>query len=113
MKPTRADILLIGAILLAGFLIGGALFLFVPDGKVAVVTMDDREVARLPLDTQTEVTVADGYTVVVEHNKAYMKTAPCPDRICVHTPPISRVGEAIVCLPGNVVITVEEASHAP
>lgn len=109
MKVTRADLWLTATLLLVAVLVGGVLLTTVPRGSVVSVVVNDVEVARLPLDTDTTYSPANGYLFVIEDGRAYMEAAPCPDRICVHTGAISRVGETIVCLPGHVVITVEES----
>lgn len=44
--------------------------------------------------------------LVIEDGAAYMESATCPDKICVHHTKISHSGESIVCLPNKVVVTV-------
>ena len=39
---------------------------------------------------------------------AYMKEADCPDKLCVHMKKISQVNETIVCLPNQVILTIEK-----
>ena len=36
-----------------------------------------------------------------------MEEADCPDRLCVRQGAVSRVGESIICLPHELVVTVE------
>ncbi len=109
MRPTRADIILIAALLLCATIIGGVLIWMMPHGAVAVITINGQETLRLPLTTDTIVHLDEGYTIVVRQGTIGVQEAPCPDLICVHTPPASRAGETIVCLPGKLVITVEGA----
>ena len=51
--------------------------------------------------------IADGTVNVVDSD--------CPGHDCQHTPPISRAGQSIVCLPAQIVISLEgvEAADAP
>ncbi len=107
MRPTKADILLIISVLTVALLIGVVLPLVLPRGHVAVITQNGVEMARLPLDTDCQLDISDGYRVVISDGSIRMDTASCPDLICVHTPPACRAGETIVCLPGKIVITVE------
>ncbi len=44
--------------------------------------------------------------IKIYDHKADMIASTCPDLICVHSKPISRSSESIVCLPHKVVITV-------
>ena len=87
-----------------------ALSLFRAEGDTVVVLLDGKQWGEYPLneDRVIEVVVDDNYNIVViEDGKAYVQRASCPDGICVSHPPVSRVGESIVCLPNKVVLTVQ------
>ena len=108
----KNDLLLIGAVLLIALLAFGAWNLrFGGEGAVAVVTSDGVEKARLPLNKDRELLVTAGERqqnlVVVEDGKVYVKEATCPDAVCVRTGRISADGEIIVCLPHQLIVTVE------
>lgn len=106
----KNDILLILALLV---LAGGAwalLRLTRQPGGEAVITVDGRVAAVLPLnrDDTYVFRTEDGHgnTVVVENGRVCVSAADCPDRICVRQGRIFRVGESIVCLPHKLVVTV-------
>ena len=87
-------------------------FFFALDGtgEIAVVTVDGVEYARLPLDTDTELTIKTDNgenLLVVEDGKVYIKNADCPDKTCVKTGYADEM-KSIVCLPHKVTVTVEE-----
>lgn len=44
--------------------------------------------------------------LVIENGSAYMKSADCPDQICVNHKAISKNGESIICLPHAVYVEV-------
>lgn len=75
-----------------------------------LITVDNEEIERLPLNKDTTITVKglNGFenVLVIKDGSAYVESATCPDKICVHKGKIRYNGEAIVCLPGRVVITV-------
>ena len=75
-----------------------------------LVTVDNEEIERLPLNKDTTITVKglNGFenVLVIKEGSAYVESATCPDKICVHKGKIRYNGEAIVCLPGKVVIKV-------
>lgn len=75
-----------------------------------LVTVDNEEIERLPLNKDTTITVKglNGFenVLVIKDGSAYVESATCPDKICVHKGKIRYNGEAIVCLPGRVVIKV-------
>ena len=50
--------------------------------------------------------------LVIKDGKADITEADCPDKLCVHQAPISREGEALVCLPHRVVVTVRGEGKA-
>lgn len=80
-------------------------------GAQIVVTRSGEELSRCDLAAPVRVPVqgAHGFslTLVVEAGAAHVEDSTCPDLICQHHKPISRAGESIICLPGQVTITVE------
>ena len=102
-------------IILAFFLIISAILIFLSKPKEsstadhALITIDGRQYATLPLneDTVTDITTDAGTNrVKVSDKTVSVISADCPDKICVHHSPISLDGETIVCLPHRMVITV-------
>ena len=59
----------------------------------------------------THVYTNRGYTLTVEiaDGMVNVTDSDCPNHDCQHTPPISRAGESIVCLPAQIVIHLEGA----
>jgi hypothetical protein len=84
--------------------------IFKTEGSFAVIKIDGIETERYPLSINTEVVIETGddgrNTLVIENNKAFMKDANCPDKICEGHSKISYKGETIVCLPHKVVIEI-------
>lgn len=78
-------------------------------GGLAVIRVDRDifDTAPLALD-KTIVTDKDGHNVIkIENGEARMAEADCPDGLCLRQNPISRAGEAIICLPNKVMISIE------
>jgi hypothetical protein len=84
-------------------------------GDIVVVSVDNKEYARLPLDKDTSllITSANGGTnlLVIENKTAYMAESDCKNQVCVHAGRISKSGEIIVCLPHKVVVTIESSKN--
>lgn len=101
------------ALALAALVLALAVWLLVPkrSGAQAVVSRGGEELGRYPLDTPARVPVqgANGFSLilVVEDGAAHVESSTCPDLICQRHAPISRAGQAILCLPGQVSVTVE------
>ena len=106
-KKIVADMILVAALLLIGlsvFLIGALLR---EDGAFAVVYIGGERVAEYALDTDGEHELNGGTNIlVIEGGRAYMRTASCPDGLCVNQGRISRTGERIVCLPSRVMVEI-------
>ena len=118
-KPylTRSDAVIAVAALLVAVLMWAAFYL-VPrrDGSlVAVIRVDGKEVARLPVggsQVQTREVQLKGGIATVEYGQGKVRIRPpsepfCPDGICWKTGWISRSGQSIVCVPNHMTITLE------
>ena len=79
-------------------------------GGKAVVQVGGQGKQELNLSKDQEFWVGDpeiGRNLVREEDGTVMVAqADCPDKICVHTGPISQEGEVIACLPHGVIIYI-------
>lgn len=86
------------------------------EGVKAVVRVGGREKQELDLSRDQELWVGDpelGRNLVrVEDGTVRVVQADCPDKICVHTGPISQEGEVIACLPHGVMIYIPRGEEA-
>lgn len=110
-KRIRNDILLILAIALAALAVCCGVNFTRRQGAYVVVSVDGRDVAVYPLDTDIRVeleTYHDGRnTIVIKEGCACIESASCPDLLCVKQRTIRYVGETITCLPNRLVIRIE------
>ena len=122
-KTVKNDILLILVALLAAGMLWGALRLTATQGADAVVTVDGKVEAVLPLTRDGTFSVdgsrfgdADGSCanlIMVENGRVCVSEADCPDQICVRHGWIRYAGESIVCLPHRLVVTVRGGTKGP
>lgn len=79
------------------------------DGASAVVMLNGKEIGRLELARDAEMTVRDEYTahIVVRDGKVYVESSDCPGGDCVRSGGISRQGQSIVCLPNRMTVYIE------
>ncbi len=75
-------------------------------GNYAIIYVDNEEFKRLPLWEDTTLNINGKNTVSVKDGEVFMKSADCPDRLCVHQKPLKLSGRDIVCLPNRVTIRV-------
>ena len=109
MKKHRNDIILAGVLILAGTIIILLFSLPSKNGKTVKVTYNgETEEFSLSENTEKALVTEKGENVfVIENGKAFMKSASCPDKICVNHKPVSKSGETVICLPNEVVIEIE------
>ena len=86
------------------------------EGIKAVVQVGGQGKQELDLSKNQEFWVGDpgiGQNLIrVEDGTVMVVQADCPDKICVHTGPISQEGEVIACLPHGVIIYIPRGEEA-
>ncbi len=73
----------------------------------AVISVAGEEYGVYSLSEDRTVSVNDTNRLVIENGTVKMEWADCPDQICVNHRQISRDGESIICLPNEVVVTIQ------
>ena len=107
---TLGDKLLIGALLMVGFL---GLFVYPGvqlQGTFGVVESGGDVAHRLDLSSDQEVTVLGplGKTVVeVKDGRVRVKESPCPHKLCVNMGFKKKDGDVIACIPNRVAVHIE------
>lgn len=80
------------------------------EGTKAVLQVGGQGKQELDLSKNQEFWVGDpeiGRNLIrVEDGTVMVVQADCPDKVCVHTGPISQEGEVIACLPHGVIIYI-------
>jgi hypothetical protein len=111
-RLSRGDWILILTLTLAAAGLGIWLTLRRTPGRQVTVRLGQRVLASFPLEENREYTIEDGYGgvnhLVIQDGIACIDEANCPDRICVLQGAVSQAGEAIVCLPHEVVVEITQ-----
>ena len=113
LKPKPLDALVVLAVVLLA--VGAAWLSYGGKGEgalTATVKHRGQVVARVELSSLTEektVTVDGAYhlTITLDKTGAAVTDSDCPGQDCVHTGRITRAGQSIVCLPEQVIVTLE------
>ena len=92
-------------------LLGGILwFIFRPadagEQSMVRITVNGQVYGEYPLDEDLEIPIHDTNICVIENGTVYMKSAYCPDQICVKTKPIHNRAASIICLPNKVSVEI-------
>lgn len=109
-KLRRADVVLIGALLVVAIV----MYLLFSSGKapgaVAVVRVDGVETAKYPLDAEGTYPLNGGTNIlVIDGGEAWLIDADCPDKLCVKQGHIKYSGQCITCLPNKLTVTLDGA----
>ena len=111
-KKVINDIILISLILLLTLTIFIVFKLNSKDGNFVKVSVNGEITNNYPLDQDIKTVIKSGNNfenlLVIEDGTAFVKSANCRDKICVHHKKISKTGETIVCLPHKVVIEITD-----
>lgn len=103
----RGDILLSALVLI----IAAVVWLAPPSGTgvlVLILAKDTPETAY-PLDTNATVKVMGPYgetVIAIDSGCAFIRSSPCPDRLCLKMGRIRRAGEVLVCVPNQVSVRI-------
>ena len=107
----KRDAAIIIMILLTGIICFAGYKLFSPSGRTAVITINGKTAEKLSLTESggRDITLkeAEGIVIEINNGRIRVKSADCPDKICVNTGYISKVGEKIVCLPKKLIIEIK------
>ena len=112
VKKKKRDIIFIGVLLVVALIAFFVVDKFIKKDGNKVVIKVDGEIVKIVNLPDTNNIIVNGYdggtnTVVIENGTVYMTEADCPDKICVNTGKISKIGETIVCLPHRVVVEIQ------
>lgn len=99
------------AVCLAAVITAGVILLF-PSDSVGnrVIIKTDGNIYRFSLaEDRTERITSNGYdlTVVIEDGKVFVSESTCPDKLCVKAGATNSSVKPVVCVPANVLISVE------
>ena len=102
----KADIAVFAIIIVLCILSGIFIFGLNKNANEVIIKKDNNLVCTLPITENREYNVG-GNTVIIENGKVYMKSADCPDKLCVKHKKIYKRNETIVCLPNRIVVEVK------
>ena len=119
LKPKPMDALVV--IIVVAFAVMTAAFVYGKNrGETLTATVKHRGqvTAQVALSTLTEekkITIDGQYhlTVTLTKDGVSVTESDCPGQDCVHTGRITRAGQSIVCLPEQVIVTLEGKTSAP
>lgn len=91
---------------------GIALLQLAPKQEIAQIYLDGELVQELhwgALTAPQEIPIGDGNILCADGDGVWMKSADCPDQLCVKQGKIHNGSRSIVCLPNRVTVTLKSA----
>jgi hypothetical protein len=73
------------------------------------ISIDGKEYATYPLNQDQTIQIKNDYgenTIIISKGSVYMKSATCPDQICVNHSPLPQSTTPIICLPHKLVVEI-------
>lgn len=107
----KNDIYLIVFLLFLSLIVYFTNHLLSQKGKIAVIYLNNKQYAALPLDEDKTININNTNTVCVKDGKVFMEQANCPDQICVHQKPLDSSERDIVCLPNKITVKIIKNSE--
>jgi hypothetical protein len=102
---TKKDFILLVVVLIVGvagiFLVNSA-----KKGTIAIIKIDGKAVAEIPIQDEYYELNFNGVTVCCENSEMFVKESSCPDKVCVRSGRISKTGEGIICAPNRVAVEI-------
>lgn len=110
-KSRKKEIIAVLILILIAVILFVCIRVFVEDkGKYVKVYVNEKltKTFDLEIDQEYFIETKRGYNLlVIKDGKARVLDADCPDKICVDKGAISKNDESIICLPHNVVVTID------
>ncbi len=101
-----------GILAAAAILLCFQMFRKTGDQAVVSITVDGDLYGTYSLDEDRIVEINDTNRLEIRGGYARMEWADCPDQVCVNHQGISRDGESIICLPNQVVVSIENGESS-
>lgn len=108
-KLKKSDLLLIAIIVVVAgiaYLLHAKLGAEAANCVTVKVNGELKGVYSLGEDQEIEINGGTNH-LVIRNGKADMKSADCPDQLCVHQKAVSADNESIICLPNKVIVEVD------
>ncbi len=110
-RTAVSDLILVSAVVIIALVLLVVFSINRADGSVFEITVNGKVYGTYDLNKDTEIDVYGLCVVCVKDGEVFMKSSTCKGKDCVHSKPISKSGQTIICLPNGVVIRVPGESE--
>lgn len=116
MQKIKADLIIIGCVLLAALFFFLLPLVYRETGEAYVIVSQDGTGTKYPLsedETFSVIRKDGGYNLIMMQDGCVSVTdADCPDQLCVKQREISKNGESIICLPHELVVQIASGKES-
>lgn len=106
----KNDFILIITVILVSIVSIFMLFVSTEKGDTAIVYLNGDFFCEKELSTDGEIDIGGLNIAKIENGEIHMKSASCPDKLCIRQGKISDSSKKIICLPNEIVIEVKRKS---
>ena len=107
----KSDIILFLSAISLGIIMIIATKFTASGGDTVIITKNGEIYSEHPLSQDAEINIDNTNTVKIENGYVYMKTALCPDHLCIHQGKIYDSSKKIICLPNRITVEVTKKSE--
>lgn len=107
----KKDFLFIFAVLVLASLVFLIITPHSTNGNTVRITVDGKPFCEKPLSEDCEIDINGTNTAVIKDGSVYMKSADCPDKLCIRQGKARDGSKKIICLPNKIVIEVVKKSE--
>lgn len=109
-KMRKRDLIFLLTVIFILAVMSGFYFMESTTADSATIYLDSKPYKTVSLSENQEINVNNTNTVVIENGYIFIKSATCPDKLCVKMGKINDSKKDIICLPNNVRIQVFKKS---
>lgn len=110
MKIKKRDIMLIAIIPLITIILFLINSVITTKGDTVFIYHNSKLYKTAPLSQNCEININNTNTLVIEDGYVFMKSATCPDKLCIKQGKVCDTSKNIVCLPNKVSVRVGKKS---
>ena len=111
LKLKNKNIWFVLIILFFSSILFGINLIFAKKGDTVYIYYNSELYKTASLNEDQEININNTNTLVIENGCVYMKSATCPDKLCINQGKISDSSKNIICLPNKIVVKVDKASQ--
>lgn len=80
-------------------------------GDTVIIYKNSKIYKTVSLSEDTEINIDGNNIISIKNGEVFMKSATCPDKLCINQGKIKDSSRDIVCLPNKVIVKIESKNN--